>query len=80
MISDDINRVACGLIRKLGYHNHLIRPALMYYDAFEKELVYLVKTIAAVLNYRNEEDEEAVLLQKEIENHIIIMRSLKYPA
>lgn len=68
LISDDINRVARGLIRKLGYHDRLIRPALMYYDAFEKEPVYLVKTIAAVLNYRNEENEEAVLLRKEIEN------------
>ncbi len=68
LISDDINRVARGPIRKLGNNDRLIRPAIMYYDTVEKEPTYLAKMISAVMNYRNEEDEEAVLLHKKIEN------------
>lgn len=68
LISDDVTRVARGPVRKLGYNDRLIRPALMYYEVVEKEPVYLAKTIGAVLNYRNEKDEEAILLRKKIEN------------
>jgi len=68
LISDDVNRVARGPIRKLGNNDRLIRPAMMYYDTVEKEPVYLAKMISAVMDYRNQEDEEAVLLHKKIEN------------
>ena len=68
LISDEINRVARGPIRKLGYNDRLIRPAMMYYNTVDKAPVYLAKIMAAVLDYRNDEDEEAVLLKEKIEN------------
>lgn len=65
-ISDEITRVARGPIRKLGARERLIRPASMYMDVTGKEPTYLVKTIAAALKFTNEQDNEAVKLQKMI--------------
>ena len=64
-ISDEVTRVARGPIRKLGANDRLIRPASMYMEVTGgKEPVYLAKTIAAALKFKNEKDEEAVKLQK----------------
>lgn len=63
-ISDEITRVARGPIRKLGANDRLIRPAKLYMEITKKEPTYLAKVIAAVLMYDNNEDEEAVRLQK----------------
>ena len=65
-ISDEITRVARGPIRKLGAKERLIRPASMYMDVTGKAPTYLAKTIAAALKCTNEQDEEAVKLQKMI--------------
>lgn len=65
-ISDEITRVARGPIRKLGARERLIRPASMYMDVTGKEPTYLAKTIAAALKFTNEQDNEAVKLQKMI--------------
>ncbi|MGY0691417.1 mannitol-1-phosphate 5-dehydrogenase [Virgibacillus sp. FSP13] len=63
-ISDEVTRVGRGPIRKLGPKDRLIRPASMYMDVTGKQPTYLAKTIAAVLEYKNENDEEAVKLQQ----------------
>ncbi|MEI3597914.1 MULTISPECIES: mannitol-1-phosphate 5-dehydrogenase [unclassified Oceanobacillus] len=63
-ISDEITRVARGPIRKLGAKERLIRPASMYMDVTGKEPTYLAKTIVAALKFTNEQDNEAVKLQK----------------
>ncbi|WP_106498357.1 mannitol-1-phosphate 5-dehydrogenase [Lentibacillus sp. Marseille-P4043] len=65
-ISDEVTRVGRGPIRKLGPQDRLIRPASMYMDATENPPFYLAKTIAAALEYKNENDEEAVKLQQMI--------------
>ncbi|GGB32406.1 mannitol-1-phosphate 5-dehydrogenase [Lentibacillus populi] len=67
-ISDEVTRVGRGPIRKLGPQDRLIRPATMYMDVTGKAPRYLAKTIAAVLEYHNETDEEAVKLQQMITN------------
>ncbi len=64
-ISDEVTRVARGPIRKLGANDRLIRPASLYMEVtYGKEPIYLAKTIATVLKFINEQDEEAVKLQK----------------
>ncbi|WP_156291309.1 mannitol-1-phosphate 5-dehydrogenase [Oceanobacillus salinisoli] len=63
-ISDEVTRVARGPIRKLGPRDRLIRPATMYMDVTGKEPKYLAKVIAAALEYKYEQDEEAVKLQQ----------------
>lgn len=64
-ISDEVTRVARGPIRKLGANDRLIRPANLYMEVtYGKEPIYLAKTIATVLKFINEQDEEAVKLQK----------------
>ncbi|WP_121616256.1 mannitol-1-phosphate 5-dehydrogenase [Virgibacillus halodenitrificans] len=65
-ISDEVTRVGRGPIRKLGPQDRLVKPALMYIDTVKQEPVYLATVIAAALNYTNDEDEEAVKLQKMI--------------
>lgn len=66
-ISDEVTRVARGPIRKLGANDRLIRPATLYMDVTGgKEPTYLVKTIAAALQFNHEQDDEAVELQKKI--------------
>ncbi|WP_404455455.1 mannitol-1-phosphate 5-dehydrogenase [Oceanobacillus kapialis] len=65
-ISDEVTRVGRGPIRKLGAKDRLIRPASVYLETTGKEPVFLAKTIAAALSYKNEEDAEAVELQEKI--------------
>lgn len=66
-ISDDVTRVARGPLRKLGANDRLIRPANLYMEVTDgKEPIYLAKTIAAALNYKFDEDKEAVELQQMI--------------
>ncbi|WP_077329155.1 mannitol-1-phosphate 5-dehydrogenase [Virgibacillus siamensis] len=65
-ISDDVKRVGRGPIRKLGSMDRLIRPASEYVKVTGKKPVYLAKTIAAALNFVNDEDDEAVKLQQMI--------------
>lgn len=68
-ISDEVNRVGRGPIRKLGSCDRLVRPAIEYMKATDKQPTYLAKTIAAALNFKNEHDEEAVKLQQMIEEN-----------
>ncbi|TRM10549.1 mannitol-1-phosphate 5-dehydrogenase [Lentibacillus cibarius] len=63
-ISDVVTRVGRGPIRKLGPQDRLIRPASLYLELTGETPKYLAQTIAAALLYRNENDEEAVKLQK----------------
>ncbi|MFD2627786.1 mannitol-1-phosphate 5-dehydrogenase [Oceanobacillus kapialis] len=65
-ISDEVTRVGRGPIRKLGAKDRLIRPASVYLETTGKEPVFLAKTIAAALSYKNEEDAEAVELQEKV--------------
>ncbi|MFS0750710.1 mannitol-1-phosphate 5-dehydrogenase [Oceanobacillus sp. 1P07AA] len=65
-ISDDVKRVARGPLRKLGANDRLVKPALMYIEYTGKPPVYLAKTIAAALLFNNQEDAEAIELQKKI--------------
>lgn len=65
-ISDEVTRVCRGPIRKLGKRDRLIRPATVYMVTTSQQPVYLAKVIAAVLAYKNEQDEEAVELQRMI--------------
>lgn len=67
-ISDDVKRVARGPIRKLSAKDRLVKPALMYIEYTGRTPVYLAKTIAAALLFNNEEDGEALELQKKITN------------
>lgn len=68
-ISDEVTRVGRGPIRKLGQNDRLIRPASLYMELTGEDPVYLGKTIASTLEYKNEEDEEAVKLQQMIAEH-----------
>lgn len=65
-INDEIPRVARGPIRKLGPNDRLISPAKQYYEYVDGEPEFLGKTIAAVLKYDYDEDEEAKKLQGKI--------------
>lgn len=67
-ISDEVTRVGRGPIRKLGGRDRLIRPATVYMEVTNKQPIYLPKVIATVLNYENEQDEEAVKLRQMIAN------------
>jgi mannitol-1-phosphate 5-dehydrogenase len=66
-ISDEIVRVARSPIRKLGANDRLVGPAVQYYDLFGQVPLGLVKGIAALLLFDYENDEEAVALQKTIQ-------------
>lgn len=65
-ISDEVTRVGRGPIRKLGPRDRIIRPASLYMDVTDKVPTYLVQVIVAALQYKNEQDEEAVKLQQMI--------------
>ncbi|WP_078555413.1 mannitol-1-phosphate 5-dehydrogenase [Bacillus alkalicellulosilyticus] len=65
-INDDIPRVARGPVRKLGRNDRLISPADQYYQHNNTEPIYLVKVIAAALQYDFSEDQEAVSLQEKL--------------
>jgi mannitol-1-phosphate 5-dehydrogenase len=66
-ISDEVVRVARSPIRKLGANDRLIGPAVQYYDLFGQVPLGLVKGIAALLLFDYENDDEAVALQKTIQ-------------
>ncbi|MBP1969357.1 mannitol-1-phosphate 5-dehydrogenase [Virgibacillus natechei] len=66
-ISDEVTRVGRGPIRKLGPRDRLIRPASAYMEVTGKKPTYLAKTIAAALQFGNEQDAEAVELQQMIQ-------------
>jgi mannitol-1-phosphate 5-dehydrogenase len=66
-ISDEVVRVARSPIRKLGANDRLIGPATQYYDLFGQVPLGLVKGIAALLLFDYENDDEAVALQKTIQ-------------
>ncbi|WP_281975021.1 mannitol-1-phosphate 5-dehydrogenase [Halobacillus litoralis] len=62
-LSDEVTRVGRGPIRKLGPKDRLVRPALEYIRLKNEEPVHLAEVIAAALDYRNEDDAEAVELE-----------------
>ncbi|WP_342044095.1 mannitol-1-phosphate 5-dehydrogenase [Bacillus sp. OTU530] len=66
-ISDEVTRVARSPIRKLGPKDRLVSPAQQYMDVVGDEPTYLVKGIAAALLYDFAGDEEAVQVQKTIQ-------------
>ncbi|GGP07067.1 mannitol-1-phosphate 5-dehydrogenase [Oceanobacillus neutriphilus] len=66
-ISDEVNRVARGPLRKLGPKDRFVRPASMYLEFTSDAPKYLSKAMAAALLFHNQADEEAVQLQKMIE-------------
>ncbi|MGG6439702.1 mannitol-1-phosphate 5-dehydrogenase [Saccharococcus caldoxylosilyticus] len=66
-ISDEVVRVARSPIRKLGANDRLVGPATQYYDLFGQVPLGLVKGIAALLLFDYENDDEAVALQKTIQ-------------
>lgn len=65
-ISDDLVRVARSPIRKMSPGDRFVKPALGLL-ALGEEPKQLAKALAALLKMVNEEDEEAVQLQKTIE-------------
>lgn len=65
-ITDEVTRVGRSPIRKLGPNDRLVSPARQYADLVGKEPVYLEKGIAAALLYDFAGDEEAVQIQKRI--------------
>ncbi len=65
-ITDEVTRVGRSPIRKLGPNDRLVSPARQYADLTGKEPVYLEKGIAAALLYDFQGDEDAVQVQKTI--------------
>ncbi|MFD1417027.1 mannitol-1-phosphate 5-dehydrogenase [Oceanobacillus jeddahense] len=66
-ISDEVNRVARGPIRKLSPKDRFVRPAGMYLEFASVAPEYLPKAMAAALLFQNKSDEEAVKLQSMIQ-------------
>lgn len=66
-IVDDVKRVGRSPIRKLGAKDRLFSPALAYYQHFNEVPEQLCAVIAAALSFQSEDDQEAVELQKLIE-------------
>lgn len=65
-ISDDVRRVARTPIRKLGYDERLVSPALQLIErGHEPEM--LAEVIRSVLAYHDPNDEQSVEMQKTIE-------------
>jgi len=67
-ISDEVSRVGRTPIRKLGREERLASPALQLLERGH-EPWYLAAVIRSVLRYADPGDEEAVELQKMIDNH-----------
>ncbi|MDN6290572.1 MAG: mannitol-1-phosphate 5-dehydrogenase [Tetragenococcus koreensis] len=69
-ISDDITRVARTPIRKLGYDERFIRPIR---ESNERHLSInnLVQTVAKILVYRDEADEESLRLAELLESKAV---------
>ncbi|GIO24825.1 mannitol-1-phosphate 5-dehydrogenase [Oceanobacillus sp. J11TS1] len=66
-ISDEVNRVARGPIRKLGPKDRFVRPSKMYFEFTSSAPRYLSKAMASALQFHNKADEEAVKLQEMIQ-------------
>lgn len=67
-ISDDIFRVGRDPIRKMSYHERLIKPTRELYDmGFSVE--HLSLTIAACFLFDNPKDESSVVIQNYIKEH-----------
>jgi mannitol-1-phosphate 5-dehydrogenase len=68
-ITDEVTRVARSPIRKLGPNDRLVSPARQFIELIGNEPVYLQKGIASALLYDFQGDEEAVKVQKTIQEH-----------
>lgn len=66
-ISDEVERVARGPIRKLGPKDRFVRPAEMYFHFTKEAPENLARAMSAALLFENEADEEAVKLQEMIQ-------------
>ncbi|MCA1010172.1 mannitol-1-phosphate 5-dehydrogenase [Halobacillus halophilus] len=66
-LSDEVTRVGRAPIRKLGPNDRLVQPAVSYLEYVQKDPIHLAEVIAAALFYENEQDQEAVELQKRID-------------
>ena len=62
-VSDEIKRVARTPMRKLGFDERFIRPIRMLKE-LGKPYQYLVNICGYILNYRDEDDEEARKMQE----------------
>lgn len=76
-LNDDVNRVGREPIRKLSENDRLIKPLR---GTLEYGLPYqnLVKGVVMALQYRNEEDPQAVELAEFIANHGVAAAVEKY--
>jgi mannitol-1-phosphate 5-dehydrogenase len=68
-IVDEVTRVGRSPIRKLGPNDRLVSPARQYAEVVGEEPVNLLKGVAAALLYDFHGDEEAVKVQKTIEEN-----------
>lgn len=64
---DEVDRVGRQPLRKLGYNDRLIKPLRGTIEYGTKNSS-LIKGIGAALKYRNNEDEQAVELEKKLNN------------
>lgn len=71
-IIDDVKRVGRSPLRKLGIHDRLFAPALEYFHEFQEVPVHLCKVIAATLLFSSNDDQEAVDLQKKLNENGVI--------
>ncbi|MGX6446393.1 mannitol-1-phosphate 5-dehydrogenase [Neobacillus sp. K501] len=68
-IVDEVTRVARSPIRKLGANDRLLSPARQYLEVVGKEPEFLLKGVAAALQYDFTGDDEAVQVQSTIKEH-----------
>lgn len=68
-IVDEVTRVARSPIRKLGANDRLVSPARQYLEVVGKEPEFLLKGVAAALQYDFTGDDEAVQVQSTIKEH-----------
>lgn len=77
-ISDYVTRVGRSPIRKIGGDDRFVKPANQYVEAFHETPRALIDAIAAALHFDNPEDEEAVALQKVIQEEGVDKAITKY--
>lgn len=77
-ISDYVTRVGRSPIRKIGGDDRFVKPANQYVEAFHETPKALIDAIAAALHFDNPEDEEAVALQKMIQEEGVDKAITKY--
>lgn len=77
-IVDEVTRVGRSPLRKLGQNDRLISPAKQFVDVLGEDPIYLATGIAAAILYDFRDDEEAVELQKTINNEGIETAIEKY--